>query len=58
MKIYDRWGDSIVELKDKNTGWNGTVNGKKITNGTYNYFLYLEMDNGEVIKKIGKFEVL
>ena len=58
MKIYDRWGNSIVELKDKNTSWNATVNGKKITNGTYNYFLYLEMDNGELIKKIGKFEVL
>lgn len=58
IKIYDRWGNNLLELKDKNQNWDGNINLKPLNSGLYTYQLKIELNNGENIFKNGKFEVL
>ena len=39
MKILNRWGKVIFETNDPYTGWDGTVDGELVPNGTYIYHL-------------------
>ncbi len=36
-QIFNRWGKLLYTWADPNTGWDGTFNGEKITDGTYFY---------------------
>jgi len=42
--IFNRWGNLIVELKNPNETWDGTVNGKEATSGVY-FYKYEFVDN-------------
>ena len=35
LRIWDRWGETIFETNDFNTGWDGTHNGKNSPGGGY-----------------------
>lgn len=35
MKIFNRWGELVFESNDPNTGWDGTLNGRLVQDGTY-----------------------
>jgi gliding motility-associated-like protein len=46
MQIFDRWGKKIFETTDVNEGWNGTVNGKSISEkdimtAVFVYYIYV-----------------
>jgi gliding motility-associated-like protein len=46
MQIFDRWGKKIFETTDVYAGWNGTVNGKSISDkdlmtATFVYYIYV-----------------
>jgi gliding motility-associated-like protein len=52
MTIYNRWGEQIYETKDINRGWDGTVDGKDASLGSYVYMIrYLDGDGNEKRKK-------
>ena len=58
LKIFDRWGGNIIEFKDKNQSWDGNIKLKALNVGIYTYQLKIELNNGQNIYKIGKFEIL
>lgn len=53
MQVFDRWGILVFEASDDKIRWDGTVNGKKLAEGTYYYVLEINnKTNGQtVIKK-------
>jgi gliding motility-associated-like protein len=49
--IYNRWGNTVFRTTDRNTGWDGTLNGKSCTYGTYVYFIRGLINNKESLLK-------
>ena len=52
LYIYDRWGESIVQLEnfppnDYDYGWNGRFRGKSVESGVYVYYFVVEFENGK-----------
>ncbi len=58
LKIFDRWGSQLLELKDKYSFWDGKVNGKNLQAGLYFFKLNLLLSNGEKIEKRAEIELL
>ncbi len=58
LRIFDRWGSEIAHIKDKNQTWDGLIAGKETSAGLYHYLLKVRLRNGEILNKIGKFEIL
>jgi hypothetical protein len=48
----------MEKLFYKNQNWDGNITLKPLSGGIYTYQLKIELNNGENIYKIGKFEVL
>ena len=53
FRIYDRWGNLVFErfnmsLNDVNAGWDGRINGKLATEGTYSYVAMVRFLNDNV----------
>ena len=40
--IFDRWGEKIFDTTDPQHGWDGTLSGKVVENGVYNWMLRAE----------------
>jgi gliding motility-associated-like protein len=38
-RVYNRWGKMLYSWEDKNSGWDGTSNGEKQSDGTYFYII-------------------
>jgi gliding motility-associated-like protein len=57
FSIYDRWGTKIFTTTNKNTGWDGTINGKKQGSGSYVYFLKCRIYNKDIFHK-GRFTLI
>jgi gliding motility-associated-like protein len=53
MIIFDRWGLKMFESSDINVGWDGTVNGKVVADGTYFHLINAKDVDGKEIKKQG-----
>jgi gliding motility-associated-like protein len=49
IRIFDRFGKLIVELKGSDPSWDGTYNGKLLPKDSYWYFIDLK-DGSEIIK--------
>ncbi len=47
MKIFNRWGQMVFESHEVSLGWNGTCDGRKVSNGTYVYRVEYSIDNYE-----------
>jgi gliding motility-associated-like protein len=39
MRIFDRWGQEVVTTSELTAGWDGTVNGEPVPDGTYIYLI-------------------
>jgi len=52
-KIYNRWGQKVFETNDRNTGWDGTLNGKPQPVDVYTYTLDVVMADGTRSRKTG-----
>ena len=39
LMVFNRWGEKIFEIRDKNKGWDGKLNGKPAPVGNYIYML-------------------
>jgi len=39
VEIYNRWGEKVFSASPYNNNWDGTHNGKQLSNDTYYYFL-------------------
>jgi gliding motility-associated-like protein len=46
LAIYNRWGEKLFETQDISIGWDGTYNGKPVSQGVYIYSLdYTSFDD-------------
>ena len=50
ITIVNRWGNVVFESKDAMSGWDGTSNGVKCTDGTYFYILNAKSQSKEYKK--------
>lgn len=51
--IYDRWGEKIFETTDKNTGWDGTYKGNRLSTAVFVYYCYGKYSDGTDFKQKG-----
>jgi len=51
--IYDRWGKKIFESNDINEGWDGTYNGKLLSNAVFVYYVKATYFDGKKVAKKG-----
>lgn len=57
--IYDRWGQKIWFARDQNAVWDGTINGKDCTIGTYYFILrYKCLHDGKHYTKTGNISLI
>lgn len=49
LRVYNRWGNIVLEATDYQSDWDGTWEGKLLPDGTY--FYMLELGDGEKIRK-------
>jgi gliding motility-associated-like protein len=53
LAIYDRWGDNIFTSNDRDTGWDGSRNGKLCEQGVYVYQLEAKTATGTSLMRTG-----
>lgn len=58
FEVFDRWGKVVyrgenLDATDINLGWDGTINGDPANNGVYAYYITVEFDNGQRMKRAG-----
>ena len=61
LKIFNKWGIKIYEettSESELNGWNGTINGKEITNENYYYQINAISYTGEIIIRNGAFTLI
>ncbi|MEQ8910144.1 MAG: gliding motility-associated C-terminal domain-containing protein [Vicingaceae bacterium] len=59
LRIFDRWGKLLFETKDVHQKWDGTYQGKKVSEGVYVYQMTaIEQVSGEEIQKQGTVSLL
>lgn len=59
MVIYDRWGKKVFESRDPALGWDGTINGEYVQQGTYIYRVQFNKTlNGDPYDRTGTVTVL
>ncbi|MFM7727299.1 MAG: gliding motility-associated C-terminal domain-containing protein, partial [Flavobacteriales bacterium] len=58
LGIFSRWGDLIFETRDLNEGWDGSMNGQFVAEGTYNYYMAVKDGRGRAIDNFGYVVVL
>jgi len=56
--VYDRFGNKVFETLDQNIPWDGTFHGKKVSIGTYMWYLTALLDDGTHISKSGNVTVV
>jgi gliding motility-associated-like protein len=58
MQIFSRNGSKIFESSNINKGWDGTIQNKAATEGTYLYAIHITLPNGEKISKNGAINLI
>jgi hypothetical protein len=58
MVIFSRWGDLIFQTTNITEGWDGTMGGKFVQEGIYNYYLSVEDGRGRITDMFGFITVL
>lgn len=56
--VYSRWGETVFETTQLNTGWDGTFNGDELAPDVYAYSLIVTCSNGEIYKTRGNVTLL
>ena len=57
-RIYNRWGQVVFVSTNKNSGWDGRLNGKLQPLDVYAYTLDVELADGQRIRKTGDITLL
>ncbi len=52
VQVFDRWGKLIIDKKDYQSDWDGTVDGNDLEMGSYMYIVNLNAPNVSVFKGI------
>lgn len=58
FEIYNEWGQKVFVSNDKDTGWNGKINGVDAEPGTYAYKVKVLLYNGQTIERKGSFSLI
>ncbi|XOV66268.1 MAG: CotH kinase family protein [Fluviicola sp.] len=58
IRIYDRWGNLIVESSDHNFAWDGTHNNTQCNSGVYAYMIEVLFDDGTAELREGNITLL
>jgi gliding motility-associated-like protein len=58
LVVFSRWGDLIFQTNNIDEAWDGTMGGKYVQEGVYNYYLSVEDGRGRVTDKFGYVIVL
>ena len=53
LKIFSRWGELLFVSDDPDQGWDGTLSGKKLPQGTYAFIAKVVDEAGREITKTG-----
>jgi len=53
FRIFDAWGNMVFETNNLSEGWDGSVNGKQVSEATYVYVLEGKCQNGYDVIKTG-----
>ncbi|MCF2445378.1 gliding motility-associated C-terminal domain-containing protein [Dyadobacter sp. CY345] len=53
LKIFNRWGEVIYFSKELSEGWDGSLKGIKLDNGSYVWKMEAVTDDGEVLNRSG-----
>lgn len=53
LNIFNRWGESVFKTDDVSKGWDGTVNGKTVPDGTYLFLLEAKGADDVIYNKTG-----
>ena len=53
LKVFSRWGELLFVSDDPNQGWDGTLSGKKLPEGTYAFIAKVVDEAGREITKTG-----
>ena len=56
--VYNRWGQRVFETTDKNIGWDGTFQGRKLAPDVFAYYLEITCTNGETYFRKGDVSIL
>jgi gliding motility-associated-like protein len=58
LSIYNRWGKLIFETTDKQSGWDGNLNGQPLTSDTFVYYVEMESISGNRLTGKGTFVLI
>jgi len=58
LNIYNRWGQEIYSTKLIEQGWDGTVRGNLIQEGTYMYYVEVKDGSGRLFEERGQLMML
>jgi len=58
LVVFSRWGDLIFESRSIEEGWDGTMNGRAVQEGVYNYYVTVKDGRGRAIDQFGNITVL
>ena len=59
LEVYNRWGEIIWQTNDPEDFWDGTYNGRKVIDGTYNWMIETkDKFNDEKYRFNGSFNVI
>lgn len=53
LNIFNRWGESVFKTTDVAKGWDGTINGKDVPDGTYLFLLEAKGADDVIYNKTG-----
>jgi gliding motility-associated-like protein len=51
--IYNRWGEKIFTTSEKGKGWDGKLNGRLQSSGSYVWSITVKNKDGKIIQKTG-----
>ena len=53
LRIFDRWGEEVIEITDPTQGWDGTFRNKPLEPAVYMYYFTIAFDDGTKYSKTG-----
>lgn len=58
LTLYNRWGESVINLTNPAESWDGTYKGEPVPAGVYAYKLFAVLKDGEEINQSGNITVV
>ena len=58
MRIFNQWGEQVMVINNRTTGWDGTYRGKPQPVGVYVYSLQATLADGRTVKLKGSITLM